>query len=175
MNKKIITICILIAVASLSRLLPHLPNFSPIAAIALFGGAFFSNRILAFVVPFTALIISDLFLDKYPMVEMLPVYGSFVLVVLLGFNLQKNKSAVRIAGLSLASSVLFYVITNFVFLYPEGSINMMYPHTFAGMMESYTMAIPFFQNTLMGDLFYTSTLFGAYYLIKINLPKLISE
>jgi hypothetical protein len=43
------------------------------------------------------------------------------------------------------------------------------------MMESYTMAIPFFQNTLMGDLFYTSALFGAYYLIKINLPKLISE
>ena len=175
MNKKIITICTLIAVAALSRLLPHLPNFSPIAAIALFGGAFFSNRILAFVVPFAALILSDLFLDKYPMAEMLPVYGSFALVVWLGFYLQKNKSALRIAGLSLVSSVLFYAITNFVFLYPEGSINMMYPHTFVGMMESYTMAIPFFQNTLMGDLFYTSTLFGAYYLIKINLPKLITE
>ncbi|MEI6882331.1 MAG: DUF6580 family putative transport protein [Bacteroidota bacterium] len=175
MNKKIITICTLIAVAALSRLLPHLPNFSPIAAIALFGGAFFSNRILAFVVPFAALILSDLFLDKYPMAEMLPVYGSFALVVLLGFYLQKNKSALRIAGLSLVSSVLFYAITNFVFLYPEGSINMMYPHTFVGMMESYTMAIPFFQNTLMGDLFYTSTLFGAFYLIKINLPKLITE
>jgi len=175
MNKKIITICTLIAVAALSRLLPHLPNFSPIAAIALFGGAFFSNRIMAFVVPFVALILSDLFLDRYPMTEMLPVYCSFAMVVLIGFNLQKNKSAVRIAGLSLVSSVLFYLITNFVFLYPEGSINMMYPHTFVGMMESYTMAIPFFQNTLMGDLFYTSALFGAYYLIKINLPKLITE
>jgi hypothetical protein len=109
------------------------------------------------------------------MAEMLPVYGSFGLVVWLGFYLQKNKSALRIAGLSLVSSVLFYAITNFVFLYPEGSINMMYPHTFVGMMESYTMAIPFFQNTLMGDLFYTSTLFGAFYLIKINLPKLITE
>ncbi len=175
MNKKIITICILIAVAALSRLLPHLPNFSPIAAIALFGGAFFSNRILAFVAPFAALIISDLFLDKYPMTEMLPVYGSFALVVMLGFNLQNNKSVMRIAGLSLTSSVLFYLITNLVFIYPEGSINMMYPHTFAGMMESYTMAIPFFQNTLMGDLFYSATLFGAYYLISINLPKLIKE
>jgi hypothetical protein len=165
----------LIAVAAISRLLPHLPNFSPIAAIALFGGAFFSNRIMAFIVPFAALIISDLFLEKYPVIEMLPVYGSFALVVWLGFNLQNNKSVIRVAGLSIASSVLFYLITNFVFLYPVGSINMMYPHTMAGMMESYTMAIPFFQNTLMGDLFYSSALFGAYYLISINLPKLIKE
>ena len=175
MNKKIITICVLITVAALSRLLPHLPNFSPIAAIALFGGAFFSNKILAFVVPFAALIISDMFLDKYPMIEMLPVYGSFALVVLLGFNLQKSQSVLRIAGLSISSSVLFYLITNFVFLYPEGSINMMYPHTLEGMMESYAMAIPFFQNTLMGDLFYSSALFGSFYLISVNLPKLIKE
>lgn len=175
MNKKIITICILITIAALSRLLPHLPNFSPIAAIALFGGAFFSNRLMAFLVPFAALIISDMFLDRYPMAEMLPVYGSFALVVMLGFNLQNNKSIPRIAGLSLLSSVMFYLITNLVFLYPEGSVNMMYPHTFAGMMESYTMAIPFFQNTLMGDLFFTSSLFVSYYLISINLPKLIKE
>ncbi|MCX6187285.1 MAG: hypothetical protein NTU43_09885 [Bacteroidetes bacterium] len=175
MNKKIITICILITLAALSRLLPHLPNFSPIAAIALFGGAFFANRIMTFAVPFVALIISDMFLDRYPMAEMLPVYGSFFIVVLLGFNLQKNKSILRIAGMSILSSVLFYLITNLVFIYPEGSINMMYPHNFTGMIESYTMAIPFFQNTLLGDLFYSSLLFGAYYLISINIPKLVKE
>ncbi len=175
MNNKIFTICLLIAVAALSRLFPHLPNFSPLAAIALFGGAFFSNRIFAFVVPFAALLLSDIFLQRYPIVEMIPVYGSFALIVWIGFSLQNNKSVVRIAGTSLLSSVLFFLITNFVFIYPAGSANMMYEHTTAGMIESYTMAIPFFQNTLMGDMFYSALLFGSYYLISINFPKLVKQ
>jgi hypothetical protein len=85
----------------------------------------------------------------------------------MGFSLQNNKSAVRVGLTSIAASVVFYVFTNFALFYPET----LYPHTFAGIIQSYVAGIPFFRNALAGDLFYSAALFGSFYLITINIPS----
>ncbi len=166
MKKQFALIVGLILVAASFRLIDHLPNFTPVGAIALFAGAYITNRILAFIVPLAALLLSDLYLGFYGW-EMLVPYIGFLLTILMGFNLQNNKSAVRVGLTSIAASVVFYVFTNFALFYPET----LYPHTFAGIIESYVAGIPFFRNALAGDLFYSAALFGSFYLITINIPS----
>ncbi|HYI42955.1 MAG TPA: DUF6580 family putative transport protein [Sphingomicrobium sp.] len=152
--------------AAAMRLLPHPPNFSPIAAVALFSGAYLSRRPLAFVAPIAALLLSDIFLGFYP--ELLFVYFSVAATVLIGWAISKRKSASTVAAGALASSVLFYLVTNFgVWLLMD-----YYPKTIAGLAACYAAAIPFFQNTLAGDLFFTALLFGGFALAERAIPKL---
>lgn len=167
MNTRNTTIIALILGGALLRLVPHAPNFSPIAAIALFGGAYLTNNYLKFVVPIAALLISDLFLGFYGW-GMLATYGSFAAIIGLGMLIRNNKSAVRVAGSSILGSVLFYLVTNFAFLYPVT----LYSHDLTGIVASYTAAIPFFQNALFGDLFYNTIWFGGFYLLSINVKAL---
>src|SRR5438128_8384087 len=101
----------LILAAATSRLIPHPPNFSPIGAMALFGGACFAQKRWAFILPIAALLLSDLALGLYRLMPV--VYGSFALIVCLGFCLRRHRKAVPIAGAALTSSVLFFVLTNF--------------------------------------------------------------
>jgi len=147
------------------RLLPHLPNFAPIAAMALFGGIYL-NRKYALLVPLVALLIGDIFIGFYNPWIMFSVYGSFALIGLLGLWLKKHKKLPNIIGASLFSSILFFLITNFaVWAVPYS----FYPHTWQGLMQSYIMGLPFFRNTLMGDLFYVGMMFGLYELaLKIT-------
>ena len=145
--------------AAAMRLLPHPPNFSPIAAIALFGGAYLPKRALAFVPPFAALILSD---------ALNFVYLSFGLTVLIGWAVAKRKTVLTIAGAAVASSVLFFVLTNFGMWLFSG----FYPLTWEGLVACYVAAIPFFQNTLAGDLFFTALLFGGFALAERKLPAL---
>ena len=148
------------------RLVPHYPNFTPVAALALFGGAHLGKRWLALMVPLAALFLSDLFLGFHGF--MLPVYLSFALVVLLGTLFQKNIRVLTVLGGALAASALFFLITNFaVWL---GSP--FYPQSFSGLMQSYIAAIPFFHTTVLGDLFYSSVFFGGYYLAEQYYPAL---
>ena len=156
---------IIIAGAAL-RLVPHYPNFTPIAAIALFGGAYFTNKKLAVIVPFAAMLLSDLVLGYHS--TFLAVYISFALIVAIGFTLQKKRTVSRIMIASISSSVLFFVITNFAF-WVTGAF---YPMNLAGLGECYVAAIPFFQNTLIGDVVYTGVFFGAFELAKYKLPVL---
>ena len=152
--------------AAAMRLLPHPPNFSPIAAVALFSGAYLSKRAIAFVAPFAALLLSDLFLGFYP--ELAFVYLSVAATVLIGWAISKRKSAGRVAVAALASSVLFYLVTNFgVWLIMD-----YYPKTLAGLAACYVAAVPFFQNTLAGDLFFTALLFGGFALTERAVPRL---
>lgn len=146
----------IILIAALSRLIPHPPNFSPVAALALFGGAQFSSKWTAFVVPLAAMVLSDLFLGFSAM--MTPViYGSFALIVFLGFCVKPKQTISRISLAAMAGAILFFVTTNFsVWLF--GSF---YPKTVAGLTECFIAAIPFFWNTLTSDLFYAAILFGA--------------
>jgi hypothetical protein len=145
---------LLIAFAALSRFVPHPANFTPIAAMALFGGVYFDKR-YAFVIPMAAMLVSDYFLGFH---NVLPyVYGSFVLTGLIGIWLKGHKSVGWIVGASLSSSVLFFVITNFGVWMTGG-----YPQNSAGLVECYVAAIPFFRNTLLGDLLYVGVLFGLY-------------
>lgn len=145
-----------IIAAVILRLLPHLPNFAPIAAMALFGGTYLNKR-YALIVPLVAMVVSDIFIGFYNPWILASVYGSFILIGLLGMWLKNNKTVSNVIGASLLGSVLFFLITNFaVWAVPHS----FYPHTLQGLVNSYTMGLPFFRNTLMGDLFYVSVMFG---------------
>jgi len=155
----------LIIICVVTRTIPHVPNFTPIAAMALFGGVYMGKK-QAFVLPLVAMVLSDLIIgfDSAPM--RLTVYGSFMVIVLVGLWLKNHKKAGYIIGASLLGSVLFFVTTNFM-VWAQGGL---YTKSFTGLLESYTFAIPFFRNTLLGDLFYTGIFFGGYELVR-NLVK----
>lgn len=156
----------MILAADTSRLIPHPANMASITAVALFGGAYLSDKRLAFLVPLAALFLSDLVLGLYPHMEV--IYGSFALVVCIGLWLRRNRNPLRIAGAALLSSILFFVITNFG-VWAFGSL---YPKTVAGLVACYAAAIPFFQNTLAGDALYTAVLFGGFALAEKWIPAL---
>jgi hypothetical protein len=161
----VVLACMILAAAA-SRLIPHPPNVASITAVALFGGAYLSDRRLAFLVPMAALFISDLVMGLYSHMEV--VYGSFALVVCIGLILRRRRTPLPIAGAALASSILFFVVTNFgVWIFES-----LYPKTMAGFLACYTAAIPFFQNTLLGDALYTAALFGGFALAERYWPAL---
>lgn len=140
-----------------SRLLPHLPNFAPITAIALFGGVYLPKK-YAFILPLVALFVSDLFLGFYG-TTMYYVYGSFILSGLIGLWLRNHKNTATVLGGTLLASILFYLITNFGVWANTAS---WYTRDFQGLLNSYIAGIPFFRNTLFGDLFFTITFFLSY-------------
>lgn len=160
-----ITAVIIILFAAFSRLIPHPMNFAPVAAIALFGGVYL-NKKYAVLIPIAALVISDAFLGFYKGIEW--VYGSFILIALIGLWMRSrvaNASSGKKAGLifvsTLGSSILFFLITNFG-VWTGG---VLYERTFSGLIQCFTMAIPFFRNSLIGDLFYVAIMFVAYELV----------
>ncbi len=159
MNLKL-TAILIVLVGVLSRLLPHNPNIVPITALCLFGGAYLPKK-FAFL-PLLVMLISDYFIGFYG-TDMFYVYGSFALTGLIGLWLRKNKSAKFVLGSALLSSILFFIITNFGVWAPP---NNWYPHTLDGLIQSYTMAIPFFKNSLIGDVSYSVLLFGGYELLQ---------
>lgn len=154
-NKRYLVLSLAIMLVALARLMPHPPNFTPVLAVALFGGALLPGR-LAFVVPLAAMLISDLWLGLHS--QLLPVYASFVAVVLLGTRLRTRRGALPVVVSALAGSLLFFVVTNFGVWLLDG----LYPLTATGLLACYVAALPFFQYSLAGDLFYTALLFGAY-------------
>jgi hypothetical protein len=155
-----------IVAAAALRLVPHPPNFSPIGAMALFSGAYLGRRSLAFVAPLSALLLSDLILGFYP--ELMFVYVSVALTVLIGWTISKRRSVIGIGAAALAGSLLFFLVTNFgVWLVMD-----YYPRTLVGLGACYVAAVPFFQNTLAGDLFYAALMFGGFALVQRAVPQL---
>ncbi len=152
--------------AAAMRLLPHPPNFTPIAAMALFGGAHFERKRCAFAVPLAAMFLSDLVLEiifGWGFHALMPiVYASFAVVVGLGLLLRSRRRAFPVAAAAVVASTLFYLLTNFAVWASSG----MYPATPAGLVACYVAALPFFGLTLAGDLFYTAILFGAFMLLE---------
>lgn len=157
----------LIGLAILSRFLPHPPNFAPITAVALFSSVWFSNKKIGLFLPLLIMFLSDLVLGLHN--TLFFVYGSFVLMSVLGIWLKHNYSFGKAIGTGIIGSLLFFVITNFgVWLTSNG----FYPMTITGLMECYIAAIPFFHNTLFGDLTYVTLLFGTYEWAKRTVPGL---
>jgi len=159
--------------AGLVRLLPHWPNFTPIGAMALFGGAYFLRRRAAFAVPLSAMLVSDAILGAtrygWAVLRFMPiVYGCFAATVVLGMLLRKRRTALSVVAAALSSSVLFFIVTNFAVWF-RGTL---YPHTAAGLAECYIAAIPFFQNTVAGDVFFSAVLFGGFELAQRRWPAL---
>ena len=170
----------LILVAALSRLLPHPPNFSPVEAIALFGGAFFASRALAVLVPLLAMLVADLALGLlhgglyagwFGSAGFWLVYLCIAASVVLGFGLRGRARAGRVLAYCLAGSVLFFVVTNFA----AWIASPFYPQTPAGLMASFVAGIPFFKWTLLGTLAYAALLFGGFALLRRRLPVLRTQ
>ncbi len=143
-----------ILLGALMRLVPHWPNFTPVAAIALFGGAYISRKYLAFIIPIAAMLISDLFLGFHP--YLLPVYGCFAVSVLLGIIIRKNTGFFTVVGASLLSSVIFYCDQ----LRHVGSETRIYPDS-RDCFNVTPFAIPFSQRVLV-DPVYNGILFGVF-------------
>jgi hypothetical protein len=165
-NARLAALVSAIVVAAALRLVPHPPNFSPIDAMALFSGAYLGRRGIAFVAPLAALLLSDAVLGFYH--GMATVYATVALIVLVGWWVAQRRTALRIAAAAVASSVTFFVITNLGMWLFSG----IYPLTYAGLGACYTAAIPFFQNTVAGDLFYAMLLFGGFALAQHFVPRL---
>jgi hypothetical protein len=169
----------IILLAAMSRLIPHPANFAPIGGMALFGAACYSKRYWAFIVPIISMWISDLILNNVVYARFfdhfvwfysgsLFTYGAFALIVLLGFFALKKVHIINLIASALGASVIFYSISNFGVWFSSG----MYPHTITGLEACYMAGLPFFQNTIAGDLVYTTVLFGVFELSLKRFPKL---
>ena len=149
-NKKILFITLFITVAALMRLIPHPPNFVPITAIAIFAGVKLNNIKIAYAIPISIMLISDLFIGFYSI--SLFVYLAFILIITYSSFIKKYS----IKNIIL-SSVIFFIITNFGVWLMGG-----YPKNIEGLILCYTMAIPFFTNSLMADLFFSAILYYGF-------------
>ncbi|HET6227303.1 MAG TPA: DUF6580 family putative transport protein [Bacteroidia bacterium] len=161
-----------VLIAAISRIFPHIPNFTPIAAMALFGGAQFKDKTSAFIIPLLAMFISDCILE-YTMGwgfhnTILYVYASFILITCIGMYVKKNITIQSVLMGCLASSMLFFIITNFGVWAASG-----FQNGAAGLTTMYVAGIPFFGPTVAGDLFYNGILFGSFYLAQKRIPALI--
>ncbi|MBL7786211.1 MAG: hypothetical protein JNM36_09925 [Chitinophagales bacterium] len=166
---------ILLAVVALTRLVPHIPNVSPVAAMALFGGCYFTNRRWAFALPIAILFVSDLLLHVGYLLgwraftgfyDILPyVYGSMLFITAIGILLQKYRHPAYLIGASITSSVLFFLITNF-------GVWWNWMRDTSTLAQCYVQAIPFFRNTLLGDLLYVGVLFGVAAWVSKKYPSL---
>ena len=159
MNKRNIIILSMMALAVLTRLLPHPPNVAPITAIALFGGCYIKDKNLALALPLLCMFITDLFLGFHMIMPF--VYISFMCISYIGIGSKKINN-----GTILGSSLLFFLVTNLGVWY------LGYPNTLAGLVSCYTLALPFFVNTIIGDLFFTHSLSYSFSKLEERYPVL---
>ncbi|MFH0852578.1 MAG: DUF6580 family putative transport protein [bacterium] len=157
---KIIIAALIILLAAASRLVKHPFNFAPIAAMSLFAGCYLGKK-WGVILPLAAMFVSDFFIGFYDWQVMLSVYISLALAFVIGWFLSKHLKWYNVGFASLLSSVAFFIVTNFA----VWAFFSWYPHTFAGLISCFTLALPFFRNTLAGDLVYSAIFFGAYELI----------
>jgi hypothetical protein len=164
----------LTVLGALLRLLPHPPNFAPIGGTGLFSGSRLRGW-EAYLVPLLAMLVTDpirsAMAGHYPAYSSMTIviYASLLVYVFLGRTfLRDSRNPGRIAAVTLAGSLQFFLITNF-FVWLGSEVE--YPHTFAGLISCYTAAIPFFQNTVIGDLFYTGVLTLAYVFLTRRLTS----
>jgi hypothetical protein len=152
----LIVIVMLIVVGIAGRLLPHLPNATPIAALAFVGSLHFGRKV-AFLLPLSVLLVTDIIVGFYSLGIMLSVYGSFTLIAALSWYLQKRKSLLTLGYLVMSGSVSFFLITNAAVWW----FSPWYEKSLSGLLYSYELGLPFLRNMLLGDLVYTFTLMGA--------------
>lgn len=158
---KVAIVVVLIVFGFAARLLPHWPNMTPVTAI-LFAGASYLGLRWSLPLALGTMLISDLFIGLYDWQIMVAVYGSFLLIAALGAIFSRAEGIWHKGGILLGASTLFFIITNFA----VWAFSPLYPHTFAGLAESYFLGLPFWRNMLLGDVVYTSALMGAFSLVR---------
>lgn len=167
LSTRFIVVSLMILAAVIFRIIPHLPNFTPVAAIALFGGAYFGKKYFAFIVPIIAMLLSDVVIGIHS--NMIAVYVAFIITVFIGIAIKNKVNIGSVVVAALSSSILFFLITNFA-SWMTGLVG--YPMNFTGLMMAYEAGIPFFRNEIMGTLVYSGVLFGIFELAKAKIPAL---
>lgn len=161
-NSALISLLVLIIAAAFLRIFIEIPNFTPIAAIALFGATYIKRKEFAVIFPLVILFVSDLFIGLYDPLLMAGVYGSFILIAFIGFALRRKVNVLTVTGSSLAASVIFFLITNFV-VWAQG---LWYPLSVEGLLSCYALALPFFRFEILGTLSFSLFFFGSYALMN---------
>ena len=167
MNKLIIAAIIIFA--AFTRFIPHPPNFTPIIAIGLFGGAYLQDRRLAFLIPLIAMIISDAFLGFHG--TMIFVYSSLILISMMGISVKNRITLKNCTVITLGGALLFFLVTNFGVWIMSG----FYEKSIVGLLTCYSMALPFFHNTLAGSVVYSTIMFCGYEGLKNYLPNSVPD
>jgi hypothetical protein len=165
-----------IVVAAVLRLLPHWPNFTPIAAMALFAGTYMDKKQYAFAIPIAAMFVSDIFIGLHANIP--AVYLGFAIIVLVGMAIRRRVNVGSVLMAALGSSVIFFLITNF----SAWLASPLYPQTFNGLIQCYIMGLAFFNdaslgisffvNDILGTVFYSAVFYGAFYLTEMRFPVL---
>ena len=161
------TLSAVVLLAALWRLVPHPWNLTPVSAMALFAGAHFSSRRTAYAVPIAVMLISNLFLGGFYSTQPF-VLGCFAFSVFLGTRLRNHRDVLAILGMTITSSLVFFVVTNgahWAFA-PE------YPKNSEGLFACFAAGIPFFRNTVLGDLGFTAVFFGGFAWLESRFPAL---
>lgn len=156
-KQKIIIALGLVATGVIARLVPHLWNMTPIAAVAVLAGAKLGWK-WGVILPILAMITSDVFIGFYNLPVLLSVYLCFALTGLVGYSVRKTGKVGVVLGGSALSAIVFFLVTNAA----VWAFSPMYPQTFMGLTASYIAGLPFFQNQIIGDLFFTTALFAAW-------------
>ncbi len=182
-NKNTILAGGILLIAVLGRLIPHTSNFTPVESVALFAGAYLSARYFAFLLPLVVLYITDLFLnntilrafyaadDGFIWYKNYMLYSAVSLIVIVAIgSLIKGKIKMWTVGLgAISGSLLFFLVSNFgVWIHST-----IYPKTVTGLVECYTLALPFLRNSILSTVLFTAVLFGMYELAKRKVPSFI--
>ena len=171
-NLRFLALAGIILLAAFSRIVPHMPNFSPLGAIGLFGAAHFNKKWQAILIPISATFLSDLFINNviyaqyYPTFTWLSTgfywqYAAYILITLVAFFIFKKVNTATLVIGALASSAIFFLVSNFGCW--SGNY---YPQNFGGLMQCYTAGVPYIQGTMLGDLFYSAIMFGGFALAQ---------
>ncbi len=175
-----ITLVTIILAAAFSRIVPHMPNFSPLGAMAVFAAAHFFDRRLSLLIPVAATWLSDLFLNNviyaqsgqgfawfYP--GFYWQYAAYMIIALMSLGVfRRGLTVTKIVSASLLSGAVFFAVSNFGVWF-SGSL---YPHNFSGLLACYAAALPFYHGTLLGDAAYGALLFGGFFLCRKQFPVL---
>ena len=162
-------VILMVLVAAFSRLIPHLPNFTAVGAMAIFAGFLIPNRIISIAIPLLAMWLSDLVINNivYSSPDFMWLSPGFFWIYAGLFAhtvfawLFRKPHISGIAGASLAGAVTFFLLSNF----GVWSGSAMYEKTSEGLISCYTAALPFFGNMLAGNLIFSAILFGIYFIL----------
>jgi len=170
-NTSILIAVLLVVAAAISRVVLYPHNFSPMVGMALFAGAVFTDKRLAFALPIFSMLLSDIMFEVFNIAPgfwgwgQLVGYGIFALITVFAFTLKKV-NVLNVIGYSIASSIIFFVFSNLSFFLIDNPIYHTYAQNFSGFIDCYVFALPFFKTSLIADLLYSAVLFGAYYAIQ---------
>ena len=162
MDKRLLSIVGLVAIGVIGRLLPHLPNATPITAITLAAQQYVGRR-WSFIIPIAAMVISDALIGFYDWRIMMSVYCSFALIGVLSSLRAKYPGFLTTALVVISAPLLFFLLTNFaVWLFSPW-----YAKSIAGLFYCYGLGIPFLRSMLIGDICYSTVILGTFELLPI--------